>query len=239
MANEKRVRALAIGGLVEDNPLAVGGVTLTSAGLAAMPAIGATEHAAITLDPDGIFGAPEVAYITAHTAGAVTATIARGQETTTARQHDRDVPWIHGPTLRDFPRFVRASSTADLALAATTWTDVPGMSVSIAAQVGDELELYFAGLVLLVAATTTQMRLNFKVNGVQAFDATNGSHGMLAHSTTNLTLHGTAYRTVVAGDLSSGLVTAVPQVWASDATRTVEGTTPPMQLGVKNLGAPV
>lgn len=102
MANEKRLRALAVGGLVEDNPLTAAGTALASAGLAAMPAVGTTEHAAITFDPDGVFGAPEIAWITAHTAAATSATIARGKEGTTARQHDRDVPWIHGPTPRDF-----------------------------------------------------------------------------------------------------------------------------------------
>lgn len=102
MANEKRVRALAVGGLVEDNPLSSSATTLTSAGLAALPAIGSTEHAVIVADPDGLSGAPEVIYVTAHTAGAGTATIVRGQETSTARQHDRDTPWIHGPTLKDW-----------------------------------------------------------------------------------------------------------------------------------------
>lgn len=104
MANEKRVRALAVGGLVEDNPLAAAGTTLTSAGLAALPAIGSTEHAAIIFDPDGSFGgAPFVKYVTAHTLGAPTATItAAAQEGTTARQIDRDTPWIHGPTVQDW-----------------------------------------------------------------------------------------------------------------------------------------
>lgn len=102
MANEKRLRALALGGLVEDNPLTAAAVALTSAALAAVPAVTATDHLAVILDPDGSFGAPEVAYVTLHTAGANTATIARGQEGTTARQHDRDVPWVHAPTLKDF-----------------------------------------------------------------------------------------------------------------------------------------
>lgn len=102
MANEKRLRALAVGGLVEDNPLTAVATTVNSAGLAALVAVASTEHAAIVFDPDGVFGAPEIAYVTAHAAAATSATIARGQEGTTARQHDRDVPWIHGPTVKDF-----------------------------------------------------------------------------------------------------------------------------------------
>jgi hypothetical protein len=106
MANEKRLRSLALGGWIEDNPLTSGAVAINSAGLAAMPAVGATEHMAITLDPDGKFGAPEIAWVTAHTLGATTATIVRGRETWNAgvgvaRQHDRDVAWVHTPTLED------------------------------------------------------------------------------------------------------------------------------------------
>lgn len=125
MANEKRLRAMAVGGLVEDNPLAVGGTTLTSAGLAALPAVTATDHMAVVLDPDGTFGAPEVAWVTLHTAGASTATIARAQESTVARQHDRDVPWIHGPTLWDFERpKVKLRRTANVALTAAGWLTI-------------------------------------------------------------------------------------------------------------------
>ena len=102
MANELRVRTNFLGGLIEDNPLASGATTLTSAGLAAMPAIGSTQHMAIILDPDGVGGAPEIVYVTAHTAAATTATITKGQEGTTARAHDRDTPWLHGPTIKDF-----------------------------------------------------------------------------------------------------------------------------------------
>lgn len=109
MANEKRVRGFAIGGLVEDNPLAAAATTLTSAGLAALPAIGGSEHAAIVFDPDGLSGAPFVKYVTAHAAGGVTATItAAAQETGLpgmggARAVDRDTPWVHAPTLADYP----------------------------------------------------------------------------------------------------------------------------------------
>lgn len=102
MPNELRVRANGIGGKVEDNPLTAAATVLTSAGLAAVPAIGTTQHLAVVLDPDGIDGAPEIVWITAHTATAITATILRAQEGTTARQHLRDTDWIHGATVKDF-----------------------------------------------------------------------------------------------------------------------------------------
>lgn len=105
MANELQVRQDGIGGLIEDNPLTSGATTLTSAALAAMGAIGSTQYAWVILDPEGIGGAPEHVKVTAHTAGATTATIARGLDTTTARQHEANGPvpirWEHGPVASD------------------------------------------------------------------------------------------------------------------------------------------
>lgn len=123
MANEIRVRTNFIGGLVEDNPLTAAAATLTSAGLAALVSIGATQHAAVVLDPDGINGSPEIIYITAHSATFGTATIARGQEGTTARQHDRDTTWVHSATALDFDRpllHVRDEKAAGTAGGAST-----------------------------------------------------------------------------------------------------------------------
>lgn len=116
MANEIRVRQNFLGGLVEDNPLSSGATSMTSAGLSALQVIGSTQHLALTLDVDGVFGEPEIVYVTTHTGAATTATILRGQEGTTARQHNQDTPWVHGPTTRDF--------TGD-----TNWT-APAMSNS-------------------------------------------------------------------------------------------------------------
>lgn len=101
MANEIRTRQNFVGGLIEDNPLTSGATTLTSASLGYMTAVTSTSHMPIILDPDGVFGEPEVAYVTAHSAGGITATIARGQEGTTARQHSRDTPWLHGTLTSD------------------------------------------------------------------------------------------------------------------------------------------
>lgn len=102
MANEKRLRVNSIGGLIEDNPLTSSATTLTSAGLAALSVVDSTNHCAIVLDPDGIEGTPEIAYITAHTSSATTATILRAQEGTGALAHSQDIPWVHAPTTKDF-----------------------------------------------------------------------------------------------------------------------------------------
>ena len=102
MPNEIRTRSNFVGGLIENTPLTSGGTTLTSAGLANLPAISATEHAALILDPDGIAGNSEIVWVTAHTAFSTTATILRAQEGTTARAHNQDMPWVHTATVRDY-----------------------------------------------------------------------------------------------------------------------------------------
>ena len=88
-----RIRTPAIGGLVEDNPLASGATTLTSAGLAALPTFAAGDWGIITFDPDGRTGEPFSKKVTAHTAGATTATIEAAAIQGTARSIDRDVRW--------------------------------------------------------------------------------------------------------------------------------------------------
>lgn len=102
MANEIRLRADFIGGKVDDNPLTSTATTLNSSALAACPAVDSSHHFPITVDPDGIFGSPEIIYVTALTAGATSATIARAQEGTTARQHNQDEDWVHTPTIKDY-----------------------------------------------------------------------------------------------------------------------------------------
>lgn len=129
MANELRVRQNFLGGLVEDNPLTAAATTLTSTSLAAMVAIGTTQHLPVVIDPDGIYGEPEIVWVTAHTVSAGIATILRGQEGTTARQHNRDVTWLHGSVVRDFPTVLNAAASSAFTLS-TTITDVPGATIT-------------------------------------------------------------------------------------------------------------
>lgn len=110
MATTYRKRSDGMGGDIENaDALATLGVGLTQAGtslssaaLASMPAVGTDEYYVIRLDPDGEFGAPETAWMTAHGAGATTGTLLRGQEGSSARDHPRDVKWAHAPTAADF-----------------------------------------------------------------------------------------------------------------------------------------
>lgn len=102
MPNEIRTRQNFLGGLVENNPLAPTATTLNSGALITAVVIDSTKHMPLILDPDGVFGEPEIVWITAHAFGSTAATILRGQEGTTARQHNRDTPWLQAPTTRDF-----------------------------------------------------------------------------------------------------------------------------------------
>lgn len=97
-----RLRTNFVTGTVSDNPLLIGATTLNSAGLADLEAVSGSDIAVIVLDPESKNGDPEIVYVTAHTASATSATITRGQEGTTARQHISGTRWIHGPLENDF-----------------------------------------------------------------------------------------------------------------------------------------
>jgi hypothetical protein len=150
MANEKRKRQIAVGGLIEDNPLTSGATTLTSAGLSAViGGVASTEHLAVVLDPDGTYGAPEIAYVTTLTDGGTSGTVARGQEGTTAREHLRDVPWIHAATLRDYLKMCKAVRDGGGTVTITSTTRTPVDSTNLPfvyfdCEVGDIVECQFA-----------------------------------------------------------------------------------------------
>lgn len=111
-----RIQTAFVSGTISDNPLTVGATTLNSAGLSSLAAVVAPNIAAIVLDPAGIAGAPEIVWVTAHTAAATSATIVRAKEGTAARQHAVGIPWVHGPTLLDYeaamPEWLEVMSTA-------------------------------------------------------------------------------------------------------------------------------
>lgn len=102
MANENRVRGNGVLGTITNNPLAVGGTSITCANFAELPAIGATEHLALTLDPGHSAGAPEIVWVTAHTALSTSVTVVRAREGSTARQHATGTQVVWGPTAADY-----------------------------------------------------------------------------------------------------------------------------------------
>lgn len=79
--------------------------SMSSDELADFPEIISGDYMAIVLDPAGLDGDPEIAYITWHTAGATpatTATLWRGREDTTARSHATGTTFIHAALAEDF-----------------------------------------------------------------------------------------------------------------------------------------
>lgn len=72
---------------VTDVALSAGDTTISGPFLADLPAVADPDFIALILDPEFVGGNPEVVWVTAHTAGATTATIQRGKEGTSARAH--------------------------------------------------------------------------------------------------------------------------------------------------------
>lgn len=93
MANEIRARFNLVSGTLSSSLTNVA-TSMSSAGLANLGVIDATNYAAVTIEN-------EIVWVTAHTAGATTATILRAQEGTAAAAHSSSVAWQHGPTAFD------------------------------------------------------------------------------------------------------------------------------------------
>ncbi len=98
-----RIRSNFVSGVIDNNPLAIGGLTLNATELADLAVVASPDIAAIILDPTGGAGDPEIVHVTAHSGSATTATIVRAREGTVAREHLLSVSWVHGPTQKDFP----------------------------------------------------------------------------------------------------------------------------------------
>jgi hypothetical protein len=88
-------------GTTTDNPLLIGATTANSAAFASLPSVTSPQYLWLTLDPTGSAGAPEIVKVTAHTAAATSVTIARAQQSTTARQHAVTTSWVASLTKSD------------------------------------------------------------------------------------------------------------------------------------------
>lgn len=95
-----RVRGNNSFGVTTNNPLAIGDLTLNSLQLPTLPAV-SSAHAIITLDPLRTNGEPEIIVVTAHGAGATSATITRAAYGTAARSHPQGTVWVHAPVTED------------------------------------------------------------------------------------------------------------------------------------------
>jgi plastocyanin len=96
-------------GTITDSPLTNGAGAINSANFASLPAVAAPDFLFLVLDPAAKAGVPEVVKVTAHTLGATTVTVTRGQQTTqggsVARQHAGGTTWVHALTALDLDAF--------------------------------------------------------------------------------------------------------------------------------------
>lgn len=82
-----------LAGTITDAPLLVGATSVNSSGFASLPVVSSPDIMYITLDPDASAGAPEIITVTAHTTSATVATVTRGSQGTTAREHAAGTVW--------------------------------------------------------------------------------------------------------------------------------------------------
>lgn len=112
MANEIRLRPnFVAGGLSAD--MASAATSMSSAGLADLPTVDTTNHAALTLwrtDLAGRVTQKEVVWVTAHTSNATTATIVRGREGTTAQNWLTGDRWSCSQISSDVPTICTAAT---------------------------------------------------------------------------------------------------------------------------------
>lgn len=137
MANEIRSRTNLVAGALTAG-LSVSDTAMSSAGLATLGTIDATNYAAISIfaaDGNGRVLVKEIVWVTAHVAGASSATIVRAQETTSAQAWAIGSTWAHAPTVKDlegvgFGTLGYAQAVATQA-GITTVADVTGCSIAV------------------------------------------------------------------------------------------------------------
>ena len=123
MANEIRVRGNLVSGTLSV-ALASGDTTMSSAGLANLPAVTSAGHAVIIIEN-------EIIYVTAHTASATTATILRAQEGTSAAAHSPNVAWVHGPVVSDYDSVLGYAQAVANQTGITSVVDLTSLSVTV------------------------------------------------------------------------------------------------------------
>jgi hypothetical protein len=89
-------------GAITSNPLGAAGTSITSPAFASLVEVAGGDILALTLDPEGAFGAPEIVHVTAHGPASTTVTVTRGEEGTVAREHPSGTVWRHGATVADY-----------------------------------------------------------------------------------------------------------------------------------------
>lgn len=101
------------GGELDADPGAAG-TSISSPDLSSMMVVGSPDTLTVVLDPHGVNGAPEIVYVTAHTASATSATVTRGQEGTAGRAHPIGTAWVAPITAADAEDMVGGGEPAVL-----------------------------------------------------------------------------------------------------------------------------
>nr|AAO91886.1 putative transmembrane protein [uncultured bacterium] len=190
-------------------------VVLTSAALADLAAVVAPDFKRLVLDPDGVDGDPEIVHVTAHPALGTTATVSRGQEGTSARQHLADTPWIHAATkadLDDLPHVVM-TTTGD-----TMYASAAGTTARLPVGSADQVMTVASGI---PAWQTLGNVANVTTKGDMLAAISSGNLSRVAVGTDGQSLvASSAASTGVAwgsagdpGDIKSGIWAAAPTGW--------------------------
>ncbi len=206
-----RLKTAFVSGTILNNPLLIGGTTLSSNELSTFPAVVSPDIGVIVLDPRGTAGAPEVVWVTAHTAAATTATITRGQEGTAARQHLVGVAWVHGPTIMD----MNGRKGTDIASAAT---------ITLPNTDEDYFHITGTTTITAISAAAAGRRITLEFDGIC----------QLTHNGTSFILFNGLSITTVAGECYT-FVSEASGNWRligrSDPVRHVFGSAGPTNIG--------
>ncbi len=121
-----------LAGTTTNNPLAVGGTTLTSTELATLPTVTSPDVMWIVLDPRSLQAGREIVLVTDHAASSTSATITRAQQDTSALSHPLGTEWIVGVTKSDLEGFLlRAGGTITGSLIVGGDLTVNGTTVTV------------------------------------------------------------------------------------------------------------
>jgi len=92
-------------GTITDNPLGSTDTTINSAEFADLPVVASPDYLWLTLDPESAVSTPEIVKVTAHSSGATSVTVVRGEQTSlggnASRSHSQDTRWVASWTAED------------------------------------------------------------------------------------------------------------------------------------------
>lgn len=108
------------GGTISDNPLSSGALNINSTAFQYLPQVDGGNIMYLTLDPEGVHGAPEIVTVTGHYASGTAVAVTRGSQDTVAREHPLNTVWIHGLTEADVDQLGAPVQTAGIADGAVT-----------------------------------------------------------------------------------------------------------------------